>query len=137
MHGLIVNDRPLSLFAKLILCLALLAICLIVVGSVNVVSFNEYYFSHPPKRDATTRLPVSSLPAFSAIFFQFYPYSWMAMLVALPWSIYLITRNATTLEHVAIFAACALLVCVLLTAMTLVAIYMCNQTFVFKGQHLG
>jgi hypothetical protein len=130
------NSQTGGLFLKLALCTPILLTCMVVVTGANLVSHEEYFFSHPAKRDTATRRPVNSLPAFSAVYFRLYQYSWIVPLIVFAWALYLVVRNGIMLEHIAIFAAWVALACALLVALSVVAIYLCNQTFVFNGQHL-
>ena len=118
------------------LCIAIPLICLTVISTINCLSYTEYYFSYPAKINDERNVPARSLPAMSYVYFQYYHYSWIAVVAAMMWSVLLIVRKKSTIEDVAVFAAFTVLATLAIAMISLVAFYTANQIFVFKGQHL-
>ena len=116
---------------KVFICLAIFLTNLVVVSGANWIARTDYFFSHPSKMDN-----LRSLPAISSTFFQYYHYGWAIVGVVFGWSAYLAFRKRTTGSQIAVLSAYTALMTATYAAIAAMALYACNQTLVFKFQHL-
>lgn len=103
----------------------------IVIGGINTISRSEYYFSHPSKKDNLRDLPV-----LSSVYFRYYHWSWTIPVIVLVWSVGVLLRKNPGSDGIALLAAYAIFATSTIVMVAALALYFCNQTFVFRFQHL-
>ena len=112
------------------ICAAIFLTSLVTIWGLYFLSSTEYYFSRPET------LANIDLPYLSALYFRYYGWMWLVVAGAFLWGQWLILRKECSLADIALYAAYTLLAIAFWTTFALLAIYLCNQTFVFKFQHL-
>jgi hypothetical protein len=117
---------------RALLCTVILLSLIVTVAATTYVSHLEYVFSYPSKAEQ-----FSSLPFISQIYFRSFRFLWILALGSGMWYITLLFRqNAQGWLDVAVFSAVIMLQIVGIAALAITAIYMCNQTFTFRFQHM-
>src|SRR6476660_3995364 len=99
------TNAALTRTSRLILCFSIIAICGMVVGCIDLISYNDLYFAHPSKLEEGTSSPSRYLPAISNFYYRYYHFSWMIFVGAVAWGGFLATRKRATLSDYAVFAA--------------------------------
>lgn len=116
---------------KVCLCVMILLTTTMVIGSLNVISRSEYYFSHPSKKENLRKLP-----AISSAYLRYYHWSWTVPAIVLVWSVILLRRKNPDSDGIVLLAAYAMFATLTFAMVAALALYFCNQTFVFRFQHL-
>jgi hypothetical protein len=122
--------------SRITLCLSIIAVCGMVIGCIETISFNDLYFAHPSKLEEGTSRPSRHLPAFSNYYYRYYHFSWMIFAGVSAWGGFLALRSKATLTEVAVFAAVAFCLTTWIVLSAVLALYFANQTFVLNMQHL-
>ena len=122
--------------SRLFLCLSIIAVCGMVIGCIETISFNDLYYAHPSKLEEGTSRPSHYLPAFSNYYYRYYHLSWIIFAGVAVWGGILAFRSKTTLTDVSVFAAVAICLTTWFVVSAVLALYFANTTFVFNAQDL-
>jgi hypothetical protein len=122
--------------SRITLCLSIIAVCGMVIGCIDTISFNDLYFAHPSKLEEGTSRPSHYLPAISNYYYRYYHLSWIIFAGVAAWGGFLAFRSKATLTDVAVFAAVAFCFTTWFVLSAVLARYFANTTFVLNMQHL-
>ncbi len=130
------TQAAMGTISRLVLCLSIIAVCGMVIGCIETISFNDLYFAHPSKLEEGTSRPSHYLPAFSNYYYRYYHLSWIIFAGVAAWGGFLAFRSKATLTDVAVFAAVAFCFTTWFVLSAALALYFANTTFVLNMQHL-
>lgn len=132
----ITKEVAMSTICRITLCLSIIAVCGMVIGCIETISFNDLYFAHPSKLEEGTSRPSHYLPAFSNYYYRYYHLSRVIFAGVAAWGGFLVFRSKATLTDVAVFAAVAFCFTTWFVLSAVLALYFANTTFVYNMQHL-